>query len=99
MNILEVADVVDDRHACVGNGLGGGGLAFPEFGFLVGVSAVVEWRDLHEVEREFAFVPDIAPAANEALHSVGVMHALAKVGLALIPDCAAYPKTDERMNH
>ena len=59
MDVLEVADVIDHRHAGVGNGLGGGGLRLPKFRLGFGFPAVIVRRDLHEIKREIPFVPQL----------------------------------------
>src|SRR5207344_1617797 len=55
--------------------------------------------ELHEQKRKFTLAPNRSPPFYQGLHSRVVLHSLAKIGLALVPNCAAYRKRHKRMDH
>src|SRR5512133_2995554 len=99
VNVLEVAYVIDDRHATVRDCGGRGGLCLPEFADHLGVAAVIVGGDLDKVEGQVVVLPDIAPTADQRLHSFGVEHSFAAVGFALVPDCTPDRKRMDGVDH
>lgn len=70
MNVVHIADIIDDRHAdfrAVGGGKGL--LSFPDFRQFIGIKPVIVGGELNKVEFEAGVFKSLFPTIEKRLHS------------------------------
>src|SRR2546422_899405 len=101
MDVIRIANIDDDRHACLRSSQGHR-LCFAQLGPL----AVSRFRfrrlpisELHEIKRKITLAPRRAPIADHRGEERSILVSADGVALALVPDSAANRVRLERGDH
>ena len=113
MNVIQIVHQIrGQRFAGILDVPRGPGLQLPKFRQNLGTrnpddfaAVILERRNLHEIERKISFVPQLAPAAHQRRHLVGIRMIITiivrahAIRLALIPQRPTNAKTRQRRDH
>ncbi|MPM83749.1 hypothetical protein SDC9_130818 [bioreactor metagenome] len=99
MNIVEGADIVDDRHVRIAVMVGKQRLSFLANRQKIGIFLVVVGRELDEVDRHIGIPERLPPAVDQRLHVFLIEIPCPPVVFALVPDHAAHRQRGQRGHH